>query len=142
MLNTNGFVLLLKFTMTVTIIGKGSKTLAGCLTYNFNTSMDIVTLNSEIMNLKNAVLLSFDAADTDDKSIHGLRSVFPSWSSFKNAIYSLIMLALLVLEILIFLPIACLEQHQHVGDLSTWIKTKNEPPNKIINLTGWQANDR
>ena len=63
------------------------------------------------MNLKNAALLSFDAADIADKIIHGLRSVFPSWSSFKNGIYSLIMLALLVLGILLFLPIvlkACL----------------------------------
>ena len=57
------------------------------------------------MNLKNAALLSFDAADTADKIIHGLRSVFPSWSSFKNGIYGLIMLALLVLGILLFLPI-------------------------------------
>ena len=86
-------------------MGKGSKTLAGCLTYNPNTSLNILNLNSEIMNLKNAALLSFDAADTDDKSIHGLRSVFPSWSSFKNGIYGLIMLALLALGILLFLPI-------------------------------------
>ena len=47
------------------------------------------------MNLKNTDLLSFDAVDT----------VFLSWSSFKNGLYSLIILALLVLEILLFLPI-------------------------------------
>jgi hypothetical protein len=40
------------------------------------------------MNLKNAALLSFDAADTSDNIIHGLRSVFPSWSSFKNGMYN------------------------------------------------------
>ena len=62
-------------------------------------------MHSESMNLKNAALLSFDDADIADKIIHGLRSVFPSWSSFKNGIYSLIMLALLVLGILLFLPI-------------------------------------
>ena len=60
---------------------------------------------TKIMNLKNAALLSFDAADIADKIIHGLRSVFPSWSSFKNGLYSLIMLTLLILEILLFLPI-------------------------------------
>ena len=57
------------------------------------------------MNLKNAALLSFDVADIADNISHGLRSVFPSWLSFKNGIYSLIMLALLVLGILLFLPI-------------------------------------
>jgi hypothetical protein len=34
------------------------------------------------MNLKNAALLSFAAEDTADQIIHGLKSVFPSWSSF------------------------------------------------------------
>ena len=62
-------------------------------------------MHSEGMNLKNAALLSFDAADIADKIIHGLRSVFPSWSSFKNGIYSWIMLALLVLETLLFPPL-------------------------------------
>ena len=57
------------------------------------------------MNLKNAAPLCFDDADTADKIIHGLRSVFPSWSSFKNGLYSFTMLALLVLEIVLFLPI-------------------------------------
>ena len=57
------------------------------------------------MNLKNAAPLSFDAADIAGKIIHSLKSVFPSWSSFKNGIYGLIMLALLVLGILLFLPI-------------------------------------
>ena len=62
-------------------------------------------MNSEIMNLRNAALLRFDATDIAGRIIHGLRSVFPSWSSFKNDICSLIMLALLVLGILLFLPI-------------------------------------
>ena len=62
-------------------------------------------MHTEIMNLKNAAPLGFNARDIADKIIHGLRSVFPSWSSFKNGLYSLIMLALLVLGILLFLPI-------------------------------------
>ena len=70
--------------------------------HNSNTSLDVLALHTEIMNLKNAALLSFDDADIADKIIHGLRSVFPSWSSFKNGIYGLIMLALLVLGILLF----------------------------------------
>ena len=49
--------------------------------------------------------MSFDAADTADKIICDLRSVIPPWSSFKNGLYSLTMLALLVLGILLFLPI-------------------------------------
>ena len=49
--------------------------------------MDILILNTEIMNLKNAALLSFDATDTADKIIHDLRSVFPSLLNFKNGIY-------------------------------------------------------
>ncbi|EDL12236.1 mCG146134, partial [Mus musculus] len=67
--------------------------------HNSNTSLDILAFHSEFMNLKNAALLSFDAADITGKIIHGLKSVFPSWSSFKNDIYGLIMLALLVLGI-------------------------------------------
>ena len=51
------------------------------------------------MNLKNAAPLSFDAVNIADKIIHGLRS------SFKNGIYSLITLALLVWGIFLFLPI-------------------------------------
>ena len=46
--------------------------------HNSNTSLDVLTLHTEIRNLKDAVLLSFDAADIADKIIHGLRSVFPS----------------------------------------------------------------
>ena len=53
------------------------------------------------MNLNIAVPLSFNAADVADRIIHGLKSVFPSRSSFKNDIYGLIMLALLVLGTLI-----------------------------------------
>jgi hypothetical protein len=44
-------------------------------------------LHNEIMNLKNTALLSFDAKHTADKIIHDLRSVFLSWSSFKNGLY-------------------------------------------------------
>ena len=69
---------------------------------NSNTSLDVLNLHTGITNLKNVAPLSFDAAD---KIIHGLRSVFPCWSSFKNGIYGLIMLALLVLGIFLFLPI-------------------------------------
>lgn len=65
---------------------------------NSHASMDVLTSHAEIMSLKNAALLSFGAVDTADKIIHDLRSVFPSWSSFKNNIYSLIMLAFLVLR--------------------------------------------
>jgi hypothetical protein len=48
--------------------------------HNSNTSLDILSLYIEIINLKNAApaLLSFDAADTADEIIHGLRSLFPS----------------------------------------------------------------
>lgn len=72
--------------------------------HNSNTSLDVLTLHTEIMNLKNDALLSF-AADIAGKVIHGLRSIFPFWSNFKNVIYSLVMLALLVLGILLFLLI-------------------------------------
>jgi hypothetical protein len=41
--------------------------------------------------------------DIADKIINGLRPVFLSWSSFKNSLYSLIILAFLVLGILLFL---------------------------------------
>ena len=73
--------------------------------HNSNTSLDvyILTLHSEVMNLKNLALLSFVAVDITDKIIHGLKSVFQFWSSIKNGIYSLIMLAFLVLVILLFL---------------------------------------
>ena len=56
------------------------------------------------MDLKNDALLSF-VADTADKIIHGLMPVFPFSSSFKNGIYSLIMLAVFVLGRILFLPI-------------------------------------
>ena len=90
------------------------------------------------MNLKNAALLSFDAADITGKIIHGLRSVFPSWSSFKNGIYSLIMLALLVLGILLFLPIVIklAFNNSNVGGQNTWLETENRSPERVINLTG------
>ena len=87
--------------------------------HNSNTFLNILTSHSEIMNLKNAALLSFDAADTADKIIHGLRSVFLSWSSFKNGIYSLIMLALLVLGILLFLPIMLKFAFNNINMLGT-----------------------
>ena len=49
--------------------------------HDSNTSLDVLDLHTEIMNLKNAAPLRFDAADVD-RIIHGLKSVFPSWSSF------------------------------------------------------------
>jgi hypothetical protein len=57
------------------------------------------------MILKNAVPLIFDTVDIAAKIIHVLGSVFLSWSGFKSGIYSLIMLAFLVLGILLFLSI-------------------------------------
>jgi hypothetical protein len=39
------------------------------------------------MNLKNAAPLNFDTADIDGRSIHGLKSVFPSWSNLKNVVW-------------------------------------------------------
>jgi hypothetical protein len=57
--------------------GKVQRHLQG-IWHNSNTSLDVLTLHTEIRNLKDAVLLSFDAADIADKIIHGLRSVFPS----------------------------------------------------------------
>jgi hypothetical protein len=62
-----------------------------------------LALHIEIMNLKTAVPLNCDAGDIAGKIIHSLRSVFPSWLSFMNGIYSLIMLALFVLGI----PYSC-----------------------------------
>ena len=92
------------------------------------------------MNLKNAALLSFDAADIADKIIHGLRSVFPSWSSFKNGIYGLIMLALLVLGILLFLPIVIKLAFNNINMLAAKIhgsKLKMDPQ-RVINITAWR----
>ena len=96
------------------------------------------------MSLRNATLLSIDAAHTADKIIHGLRSVFPSWSSFKNGIYSLIMLALLVLGILLFLPIVIKLAFNNINMLVAKIhdlklKMDPPPPVTVINLTGWQS---
>jgi hypothetical protein len=76
-------------------LGKSSKTLARYLAYNSNTSLDVLTVHNEIMNLKNPHLPSIDAADIANKIIHGLSSVLPSWSSFKDSIYGLIMLPFL-----------------------------------------------
>ena len=89
--------------------------------------LDILTLHSKIMNLRNAAPLSFDAVDITDKIIHGLRSVFPSWSSFQNGIYSMIVLALLVLDT--FIPghcdKTCLVQHQIFDGQNIWLENKN-----------------
>jgi hypothetical protein len=71
-----------------------------CIWHNSNTSLDILTLHSEIVNLKNDALMSF-AADIADNIIHGLRSVFPSWSSFKNSMPDLILGIRLFLAILL-----------------------------------------
>ena len=46
--------------------------------HNSSTSLDDLTLHAEIMNLKNAALLSFNAGDIADKVILGLKSIFPS----------------------------------------------------------------
>ena len=90
---TNGFVSLLQFTRAVTIIRrKKFKDMKG-IWHNSYISLDDLSLNNEIMNLKNSASLSFHAAHTADKIIHGLRSIFLSWSNFQNGICSLIMLA-------------------------------------------------
>ena len=60
MLNTNGFVSLLKCIMIVTIIGKMFKYLQD-IWHNSNISLDVSTLHTKIMNLKNAAPLSFAA---------------------------------------------------------------------------------
>ena len=107
--------------------------------HNSNTSLDVLTLHTEIMNLKNAAPLNFDTADIDGRSIHGLKSVFPSWSSFKNGIYSLIMLALLVLGILLFLPIVLKLAFNNINMLVAKIhglKLKMNPQTEL--LTYWQ----
>ena len=86
------------------------------------------------------MVLSFDTADNADKIIHGLRLVFPSWSSFENGIYSLIMLALLVLGILLFLPIVIKLAFNNINMLAAKIhglKLKMDP-HLVINLTGCQ----
>jgi hypothetical protein len=85
MTNTNGFVLLLKFTMTVIINERKFRHLQS-IWHKYNTSLDVLTFPNKIMNLKNAALLSFGAVDTADKIACGLRSVFPSWSSFKKVL--------------------------------------------------------
>jgi hypothetical protein len=133
--NTNGFVLLLMFTMTVTIIEKKVQRHFQDIWHNSNTSLDVLTLHSEIMNLRNASLLSFDAADIADKIINSLKSVFPSWSSFKNDICSLIMLALLVLGILLFLPIMLKLAFNNINMLATKVhdlKLKMNPHTELL----------
>ena len=103
--------------------------------HNSNTSLDVLTLHSEIMNLKNAALLSFDAADTADKIICDLRSVIPPWSSFKNGLYSLTMLALLVLGILLFLPIVIKLAFNNINMLAAKIhglKLKMNPQTELL----------
>jgi hypothetical protein len=92
-------------------------------------------LHTEIINLNIVAPLSFDAVDIADKIIHDLRSGFPSWSYLKNGLYSLLMLALLVLGILLFLPIA-IKQHHYAGGQNTWLETKSGSPYRVINLTG------
>jgi hypothetical protein len=70
--------------------------------HNSNTSLDILALN-----LKNSTPLSFDAVDIvdkiihggDGKIIHGLRSVFSSWSSFKIGLYRFFFLRFIYLII-------------------------------------------
>ena len=73
--------------------------------HNSNTSLDILTLHTKITILTNVIPRCVDAADMSNKIIHGLRSVFPSWSSFNNGSCSLIIVALLVLGVLLFLLI-------------------------------------
>jgi hypothetical protein len=139
MLNTNGFVLFLKFTMIVTIIGKIQRHLQG-IWHNSNTSLDVLTLHTKIMNLKNTAPLNIDVADID-KITHGLRSVFPSWSSFTNGMYSLIILALLVLLILLFLPTVIKFVFNNIDMLAAKVhglKLKMNPA-RVINFTDWQS---
>lgn len=90
-------------------------------------------MHTEIINLKNATALSF--ADIVDKNICDLKSVFPSWSSFKNGIYILIMLAFLVWGILLFLPIVIKIAFNNINMLATNIhglKLKNGPHTELL----------
>lgn len=84
--------------------------------HNSNTPLDVSTLLTEIINLKNAAPLSFDATDIAGKIIHDPRSVFPSWSSFENGIYSLIMISLIF-----FLPIVIKFAFNNINMLATKI---------------------
>ena len=110
-----------------------------CTWYNSNTSLGVLTLHSESMNLKNAALLSFDTADTADKIIHGLRLVFSSWSSFKDGIYGLIILLLLVLGILLFLSSLIKLAFNNINMLAAkehGLKLKMNPKTELLILTG------
>lgn len=70
-----------------------------CVTYKtYNDSH----CNWEKMN---AASLSFNALDTADRIICGLRSEIASWLSVRNGKHSFIVLARLVLGILLFPPI-------------------------------------
>jgi hypothetical protein len=104
--------------------------------HNSNTSLDNLILHSETIKLKNAALLSFDTADTADKIIHGLRLVFSSWSSFKDGIYGLIILLLLVLGILLFLAIMLKFAFDNINMLVARIqhglKQKMKPQTEIL----------
>lgn len=65
-----------------------------------------------------------------------------SWlrSNFKNGLYSLVMLALLVLGIFLFLPIVIKLAFNNINMLVAKIhgsKLKMDPQ-RVINLTGWQ----
>ena len=82
--------------------------------------------------------MSFDAADIADKIICSLRSIFPSWSSFNNGIYTLIMLALLVLGIHLFLTMMIKLVFNNINMLVANIhglKLKMDR-NRVINLKG------
>ena len=103
--------------------------------HSSNTSLDVLTLNSEIMNLKDATLLSFNAPDIADKIICGLRSVFVSWPSFKNGIYSLIMLALLGLGIVSFRSIVIELAFNNINMLGAKIhglKLRMDPQSRLL----------
>ena len=92
-------------------------------------------MHTEIINLNIVAPLSFDAVDIADKIIHGLRSVFPSWSSFKNGLYSFTMLALLVLEIVLFLPILIKLAFNNINMLAAKIhglKLKMDPHTEFL----------
>lgn len=87
------------------------------------------------MKLKNIVLLSFNAVVIADKIINDLRSLFPSWSSFKNGLYSLIMLTLLVLAMLLFLPVVIKLTFNNINMLAAKIhglKLKTDPQKESL----------
>lgn len=65
--------------------------------HHANISLDLIQLHREILNLKNAPELSFDAAKEASDLLQQLAAFSPSWSPLGHLIISLLALALCVL---------------------------------------------